>query len=124
MIKNIRLDRFIFYPRNGIRKAINFERQAVIFDSKLTNHDRHVLTDSRMISDITLNISAKNPNVGHSPAVNQLAGIKTTLQIVLFDFLLALRHKILDQHIFLETIAHFGIDKFNRPHIDQYGTLY
>lgn len=122
MVENAGLDGFIIIPDRRIGKAIYFNRQAVGARIKLPDEYRGILNYIGVVLQISFNINAERPDIGHPAMVgiSVIGVIKPPVPFIQFLFLAG--QIILKQADTMNTLHFLIRHEVNARLVNIYGT--
>lgn len=65
MIEDVGLNIFVFRPDHRVGKGIYFNRQPVGIRRELAHHQRHIFTNTRVVTQIFIQVGTEGADIGH-----------------------------------------------------------
>lgn len=65
MVEDVSLNLFIFRPDHRVGEGIYFNRQTICVRRQLAHHQRHIFTNTRVVTQIFIQIGAEGADIGH-----------------------------------------------------------
>ena len=123
MVKNIGLDGFIIGPGLVPAEHIDLNGEPLGGRRQMPHQERHILADLSMIGQVSLEVGAKDADIGLPTAVRHRGVIKMMLPVVKVDLFLFLLKILFQQLEFAEFLQHFGTAELDGVHIDMNSSL-